>query len=328
MNLSYRPRRLRRTEALRRLVAETRPKPEALILPLFVTDGVGIKKPIESLPGHFHLSVDQTLRLAEEAARAGIGGLLFFGLPPYKDACGSSAWQEDGPVQRALAAVKAHFPQLVLISDVCLCEYTSHGHCGCLDGHGSVDNDKTLPLLARTAVSHALAGADVVAPSDMMDGRVAVIRQALDEAGFEDRALFSYAVKYASACYGPFRLAADSAPQQGDRKGYQMDHHNSREALRELALDIDEGADAAIIKPGLPYLDVLQACRQAFDLPLLSYWVSGEYAQIKAAEEKGWIDGPRLTMEMATCFFRAGADMLITYSALDLARWAREGLWW
>lgn len=328
MNLLHRPRRLRRSEGMRRLVAETRPHKGALILPLFVTAGKGVEKPIEALPGHCQLSVDRVVETAGRAAEAGIGGLLFFGLPAYKDGCGSSAWQEDGPVQQALAAVKKACPDLVLISDVCLCEYTSHGHCGCLDGHGSVDNDSTLPLLARTAVSHAQAGADVVAPSDMMDGRVAAIRQALDEAGFSDRALFSYAVKYASACYGPFRLAADSAPQQGDRKGYQMDHHNRREAVKELLLDLEEGADAAIIKPGLPYLDVLRECRQACDVPLLSYWVSGEYAQLKAAERLGWIDGPRMTAEMATCFFRAGADMLITYSAFELARMYDEGLWW
>lgn len=327
MLMKERPRRLRRTSALRRMCAETRVNPSSLILPFFVVPSKGIEKPIDSLPGHCHYSVDRLLPQIEKAHEAGIGGVLLFGLPDRKDEVGSSAWDEKGPVQIAVQQIQKHGFDLVVMTDVCLCEYTSHGHCGCLTQSGHVDNDRTLPLLAKVALSHLQAGADVVAPSDMMDGRVGYIRQAMEQEGFSDRCLFSYAIKYASACYGPFRQAADSAPQHGDRKGYQMDWHNSRVALREAELDEREGADGLIVKPGLPYLDILTQVRAQSHLPLISYWVSGEYAMIAAAAQRGWIDGARMTAESATCFFRAGADMLITYSAMELAQMWKKGMW-
>ncbi|MFH1137876.1 MAG: porphobilinogen synthase [Pseudomonadota bacterium] len=320
----YRPRRLRRTATLRRMVRETTLSVNDLIYPLFVAPGQGLKREISSMPGQYHFSVD---RLTEEAARIkdlGIPAIILFGLPETKDEIGSSGWDENGIVQRAIRAVKAEVQGLEVITDVCLCEYTSHGHCGLLKGE-EVDNDSTLDLLARQALSHAEAGADMVAPSDMMDGRVAEIRQALDEGGFNHLPIMSYSAKFASSFYGPFREAAQSAPSFGDRKGYQMDPANGREALREVALDVEEGADIIMVKPALPFLDIIALVRQKFDRPLAAYNVSGEYAMIKAAAERGWLNEKAAALESLTSIKRAGADLILTYFAPDAAVWLKEG---
>jgi len=316
---AYRPRRMRRTAALRSLVCETRVVPADLILPLFVIEREGVRRPVASMPGVDQTSVDEMLRDAEEAVALGISAVLLFGIPDEKDEVGSSAYHDGGIVQRAVRALKRHFPELVVITDVCLCEYTSHGHCGVIDGEG-VDNDATLPLLSRMAVSHAAAGADIVAPSDMMDGRVAAIRGGLDSQGLTDVAILSYAVKYASAFYGPFRDAAGSTPSFGDRKSYQMDPANAQEALREARLDIEEGADLIMVKPALPYLDVIQAVKRTTGYPVVGYQVSGEYAMIMAAGERGWLDPAAAMLETTTAIKRAGADLVITYYARQLAR--------
>lgn len=318
-----RPRRLRRTPALRRQVTETRLDPSMFVLPVFVVQGSGIRKEISSMPGNYQLSVDELIPLAREAEALGIGGMIFFGIPDTKDEQGTSAWDAEGPVPRAIAAVKEHAPDLVTWADVCLCEYTSHGHCGVLNGE-VVDNDATLPLLARAALSYAAAGADVIAPSDMMDGRVAAIRGALDNDGFVDTAICSYSVKYSSAFYGPFRDAADSAPAFGDRRTHQMDPPNVREARREVQLDVLEGADMVMVKPAGPYLDVISAVREMVDLPVAAYQVSGEFSMVKAAAERGWIDGERVMMESLVGIVRAGADIVLTYFALDAARAMKE----
>ncbi len=318
-------RRMRRTEALRSLVRETQLRPSALIYPLFICPGEGVRKPVGSMPGVFNLSIDEALREAEECAALGIGGLLLFGIPAEKDDIGSGAYASDGIVQQALRALKANraLDLLVTIADVCLCEYTSHGHCGILqrDGdHAHVHNDLSLPLLAKTAASLAEAGADIIAPSDMMDGRVAAMRAAMDAAGAHDTPILSYAAKFASAFYGPFREAAGSTPQMGDRRGYQMDGANLREAMREIQEDIDEGADMLLMKPAGPYLDVIRAARERFDLPLGAYQVSGEYSMLQAAFERGWLDRDRATLESLLAIRRAGADFLVTYFAKDAAR--------
>lgn len=316
-----RPRRLRRSEAVRALVRETVVRPSDLILPLFVTEGEGVRRPVRSMAGVDQTSMDEMLVDAEEALGLGIPAVILFGIPAEKDETGSAGYSDDGVIQRAVRALKRELPELLVITDVCLCEYTSHGHCGVLRGE-EVDNDATLPLLARMAISHARAGADVVAPSDMMDGRVAAIRDGLDDAGLHDTPILSYAVKYASAFYGPFRDAADSAPSFGDRRAYQMDPSNSREALREAIQDELEGADMLMVKPALAYLDVIQRVREATDLPLFAYQVSGEYAMVMAAAERGWIDGDRAMREALTSIKRAGADRIITYYARQFARGA------
>ncbi len=320
MSFPYeRPRRLRRTERLRAMVRETTVSPANLIYPLFVTPGDGVRHEIASLPGCYHLSVDEVAREAEEVEKLGIAGVILFGLPSAKDPVGSEGYADDGVVQQAVRAIRKACRELLVITDVCLCEYTSHGHCGVVED-GEVQNDPTLQLLAKMAVSHARAGAHVVAPSDMMDGRVAAIREALDEAGYEQLPILSYAAKYASAFYGPFREAADSAPQFGDRRGYQMDPANVREALREVQLDVDEGADIVMVKPALPYLDVIRAVAEGSDRPVAAYNVSGEYAMVKAAAAKGWIDEDRIMRELLTSIRRAGADVILTYHAKDFAR--------
>lgn len=321
---TVRPRRLRRTASLRRLVRETRIDPSQLVLPVFVRAGANLRRAISSMPGVAQTSVDEMLRDASAAAEAGVGGVILFGIPDIKDAEGSGAWDELGAVQQGVRALKREFPELVVITDVCLCEYTSHGHCGILAGE-TVDNDATLPLLARAAVSHAAAGADIVAPSDMMDGRVAAIRAGLDGAGFGETAILSYAAKYASAYYGPFREAAESTPQVGDRRGYQMDPANGDEALREVRLDIAEGADAIMVKPAGPYLDIIQRVKAATGYPVSAYQVGGEYVMIKAAAERGWLDGDRAMMESLVGIRRAGADFILTYFATDAARLLRGG---
>jgi len=319
--LSFRRfRRLRRTEALRALVRETRLSPQDFVYPLFVTHGQNVRREIASMPGQYHLSLDQLPAEATELQSLGIPGVLLFGLPAAKDEAGSGAYDRDGIVQQAVRALKEAAPGLVVITDVCLCEYTSHGHCGVVAG-GEVDNDATLPLLARTAVSHAEAGADIVAPSDMMDGRVAAIRAALDDAGFGHTPIMAYAAKQASAFYGPFRVAAESAPQFGDRRGYQMDAANSREAMREIEADIEEGADIVMVKPALPNLDLIARARDRTDLPLAAYNVSGEYAMVKAASAAGYLDERLVTLEILTAIRRAGADIVITYHAKEAARW-------
>ena len=292
-----------------------------LIAPLFVRPGRGVREPVASMPGVARLSPDEAVLEAERLASLGVGGLLLFGLPGWKDADGSGAWADDGPVQEAFAAIRGCDLPLALIADTCLCEYTDHGHCGPLRSDGSVDNDEALVRLARTAVSQARAGADIVAPSAMMDGQVAAIRTALDEAGFTETAIMAYAAKTASAFYGPFREAADSAPATGDRRGYQMDPANGREAIREMTLDVAEGADVLLVKPGLPCLDLVAAARSRFDVPIAVYQVSGEFAMIAAAAERGWIDGRRAMTEAVVSMVRAGADLVITYAAADLAGW-------
>jgi porphobilinogen synthase len=311
---------LRRTPRLRALVRETRVTPDRLIYPLFVVPGDAARREIPSLPGCFHLSAAEAAREAREVESLGIAGVILFGLPKAKDPAGSEGYAEDGVVQKAVRAIRSECRDLLVMTDVCLCEYTSHGHCGVVDG-GEVKNDPTLELLARMAVSHARAGAHVVAPSDMMDGRVGAIRTALDGSGFADTPILSYAAKYASAFYGPFREAADSAPQFGDRRGYQMDPPNVREALREARLDVEEGADIVMVKPALPYLDVIRAVRESCDVPVAAYNVSGEYAMVKAAAQKGWIDEQRVVQETLVSISRAGADVILTYHAKDFARW-------
>ena len=310
-------RRLRRTAALRSLVRETRLDLESFVMPLFVAPS---PLPNEALPGMSRRTVEDAAREAEELARLGVRAVLLFGVPEAKDEEGSGAWDDDGIVQQALRTMRARFPELVLLTDVCLCEYTSHGHCGVVRD-GEVANDETLELLARTAVSHAEAGADAVCPSDMMDGRVGAIRAALDEAGFDSTAIVAYSAKYASSFYGPFREAAESAPAFGDRRGYQMDPANVREALRECELDLAEGADVLMVKPALPNLDVIRAVRERFDVPLAAYNVSGEYAMVKAAAERGWLDERQAALESLTAVKRAGADIVITYWAKELSRW-------
>ena len=320
MSFPYeRPRRLRRSERLRAMVRETTLAPANLIYPLFVAPGEGLRREIPSLPGCFHLSVDEVAREAEEVERLGIGGVILFGLPSAKDPVGSEGYADDGVVQQAIRAIRSACQELLVVTDVCLCEYTSHGHCGVVED-GEVQNDPTLALLARMAVSHARAGAHVVAPSDMMDGRVGAIREGLDEAGFASLPILSYAAKYASAFYGPFREAADSAPQFGDRRGYQMDPANVREALREVSLDVEEGADIVMVKPALPYLDVIRAVAETSDRPVAAYNVSGEYAMVKAAAARGWVDEDRMMREILTSIRRAGADVILTYHAKDFAR--------
>jgi len=314
-----RNRRLRRTAALRRMVAETRVHPASFVLPLFVVPGSDVENPIVSMPGHSQLSVDRAVELAKEAESAGVGGVILFGIPESKDPEGSGAWDPAGPVPRAVAAIKAASPDLVVWADVCLCEYTSHGHCGVLKGD-HVDNDSTLELLARASVAYADAGADVVAPSDMMDGRVGAIRRALDESGHAELAVCSYAAKYASAYYGPFRDAAESTPAFGDRRTHQMDPPNAREALVEVLRDIEEGADMVMVKPAGPYLDVIRRVADTVDLPVAAYQVSGEFSMVKAAAERDWIDGERVMLEALTGITRGGASVIITYFALEAAK--------
>ena len=313
-----RMRRLRRTEALRGMVREHRLHRQDLVLPLFVVEGTGVRQAVSSMPGVFRFSVDQVVTECKEVADAGIPAVILFGVPEVKDARGSGADARDGITQRAVAAIKAQVPDLVVITDVCLCEYTDHGHCGLVEGE-QVANDPSVARLASTALSHARAGADVVAPSDMMDGRVAAMRTLLDDSGFDEVPILSYAAKFASAYYGPFREAAESTPAFGDRRAYQMDPPNRREALREMRLDLDEGADALMVKPALPYLDVLADARRAFDVPLAAYHVSGEYAMIHAAAERGWIDGDRAMDEAMVAIKRAGADFILTYAAKAVA---------
>lgn len=315
----YRPRRLRKNESMRALIRETQLSPAQFVYPVFIAPGKNKREEISSMPGVFRLSVDQLKKEAEECMELGVNSMILFGLPEEKDAMGTGAHAKDGIIQRGIRELKNKAPELTVITDVCLCEYTDHGHCGCLIGD-TVDNDATLEILAKTALSHAQAGADMVAPSDMMDGRVAEIRAALDENNFDMIPIMSYAVKYASAFYGPFRDAADCAPQFGDRKSYQMDPANSREALREATLDVDEGADILMVKPAVAYLDIISRLKDEFDLPIAAYHVSGEYAMIKAAAEKGWIDGDKVMAETLLSIKRAGADIILTYFAKDMAR--------
>jgi porphobilinogen synthase len=314
----YRPRRLRSNETIRRMVRETTLAPDDLVYPLFVTHGKGVKKEIGSMPGNYQQSIDNIVKDCEEVKTLGIPAVLLFGIPEHKDEVGSEAYSDQGIVQHAIKAIKNALPELVVITDVCLCEYTNHGHCGLIK-NGVVQNDATLELLTREALSHAKAGADMVAPSDMMDGRVGAIRETLDSEGFYDIPIMSYAAKYASSFYGPFRDAAESTPQFGDRRSYQMDAPNSREAIREVALDIDEGADIVMVKPALAYLDIIYQVKQQFNLPVAAYNVSGEYSMIKAAAKLGWIDGDRAMMESLIAIKRAGADIILTYFAKEAA---------
>jgi len=319
----YRPRRLRRTENIRSLVRETHLTIDDLIYPLFICEGKNIKQEIKSMPEVYRFSIDKALEEIKEATQLGIKAVLLFGIPDKKDEVGTSAYIENGIIQKAVRAIKDKFPELIVITDVCLCEYTSHGHCGIIK-NGEVDNDLTLEVLAKIAVSHAKAGADIVAPSDMMDGRVGRIREALDEAGFSYVAIMSYAVKYCSAFYGPFREAAESAPKFGDRRSYQMDPANSREALREASLDIEEGADIIMVKPAMPYLDIIKMLRNEFNYPIAAYQVSGEYAMIKAAAKLGWLDEEKILWESLISIKRAGADLIITYFAKKIAKKLNE----
>jgi porphobilinogen synthase len=314
----YRPRRLRSNENIRRMVRETTLSPDNFIYPLFVTHGKGVKKEISSMPGNFQQSIDNIVKDCEEVMGLGIPAVLLFGIPEHKDEVGSEAYSDEGIVQHAIKAIKNKMPELIVITDVCLCEYTSHGHCGVIK-NGKVQNDATLELLAKESLSHAKAGADMVAPSDMMDGRVGAIRNTLDSEGFHDVPIMSYAAKYASSFYGPFREAAESTPQFGDRRSYQMDAPNSREALREVALDIDEGADIVMVKPALAYLDIIYQVKQQFNLPVAAYNVSGEFSMIKAAAQLGWLDGERAMMESLIAMKRAGADIILTYFAKEAA---------
>ncbi|MCW2949671.1 MAG: Porphobilinogen synthase [Thermoleophilia bacterium] len=317
-------RRLRRTTALRALVRETHVDAGDLVLPIFVMHGNDVYEPFESIPGHGRMSIDRAVERAREAHAAGLGGVLLFGIPSGKDALGSAAWAADGIVQQAVRALRAELPELLVITDVCLCHYTQSGHCGVLQPDGSIDNDASLELLARVAVSHAEAGADIVAPSDMMDGRVGHMRAALDAAGHTDVALLAYSTKFASAYYGPFREAADSTPQSGDRRSYQMDPANGDEAVRESALDAGEGADMLMVKPALAYLDIMHRVKTSTQLPLVAYNVSGEYAMVKAAAGRGWIDERAVQLETLVGMRRAGADVIITYAALEAAAWLAE----
>jgi porphobilinogen synthase len=320
---TYRARRLRRTESLRRLVRETTLVPSQLVLPLFVRNGSGLRRSIDAMPGVFQTSPDELLRDATAAANAGIGGVILFGIPDFKDDTGSEAWADEGAVQTAVRLLKKELPQVVVITDVCMCEYTSHGHCGILE-NGEVVNDATLELLSRASLSHAQAGADMIAPSDMMDGRVAAIRSTLDGSGFINMPILSYAAKFASGYYGPFREAAESTPQTGDRKGYQMDSANVDEALREVRADIEEGADAVMVKPAGPYLDVISRVKEATGYPVAAYQVSGEYSMICAAANNGWIDRSRVMMESLLGIRRAGADFILTYFAVEAATLLRS----
>lgn len=315
----YRPRRMRQNDAFRRMIRETVLTKDDLILPLFAIGGKNVKNPIVSMPGHFQLSVENLVKTAREAHQLGIPAVILFGVPDRKDPLGTAAYADDGIVQRAARALKDALPGLAVITDVCLCQYTDHGHCGCVENE-CIENDASLDLIARAALSHAKAGADMVAPSDMMDGRVAEIREVLDENNFSHVPIMAYSAKYCSAYYGPFRAAADSAPQFGDRRTYQMDPANALEAIREVTLDVEEGADIIMVKPALAYLDIIQRVRQEFDLPVAAYNVSGEFSMIKAAEQMGWLDGPRVMMETLTAIKRAGADMILTYFAMDAAR--------
>ncbi len=318
-----RPRRLRKNEALRSMVRENTVSIKDFIYPIFVVPGQKVKEEISSLPGCYHFSVDEALKEVEKAAKVGIPAVEIFGLPEYKDDIGSSAWDMTSPVQQAMKAIKKEFPHMLIVGDVCLCQYTNSGHCGKLCGQ-EVDNDPTLELLAKTAVSQAEAGADIIAPSDMMDGRIAAIREALDKEKYENTSIMSYAVKYASAYYGPFRDAANSAPQFGNRKGYQMDPANSREAMKEVELDLAEGADIIMVKPALAYLDIVHQVKEKINRPVAVYNVSGEYAMVKAAAANGWIDEKRIVMESMMCMKRAGADIIISYHAIDVAKWLKE----
>jgi porphobilinogen synthase len=318
-----RPRRLRRSEAIRSLARETRLTAHGFIYPMFVCPGTGVRNPIASMPGVAQQSVDKFLEECREVEQLGIPGIILFGIPEKKDALGTEAYAPNGVVQRAIESVRAANLNLLVMTDVCLCEYTDHGHCGIVE-NGEVKNDPTLELLAAESLSHARAGADIIAPSDMMDGRVGVIRKALDEDGFQDVAIMSYAAKYYSGFYGPFREAAESAPQFGDRRGYQMDPANAREALREVELDLAEGADMVMVKPALAYLDIIQRVRETFSVPVGAYNVSGEYAMVKAAAANGWIDEKRIAMEILTGIHRAGASIVLTYHAKDAARWLKN----
>ena len=320
----YRPRRLRESPLMRAMVRETSLRTDDFVYPLFAVHGRGVREPIGSMPGQFRLSIDELLKECKDAASMGIPAVLLFGLPRDKDPRGTEAYAEDGIIQQAVRAVKDTIPDLMVITDVCLCEYTSHGHCGVVED-GRIKNDPTLELIARTAVSHAEAGADLIAPSDMMDGRVAAIREGLDESGFPETPIMAYSAKYASAFYGPFREAVDSTPQFGDRRSYQMDPANAMEAMREVALDVDEGADIVMVKPALPYLDVIARVKGEFGLPVAAYSVSGEYAMLKAAGQLGWLDEDRAVLEALTGIRRAGADIIITYFAKDAARLIEQG---
>ncbi len=324
MDMVIRPRRLRKTETLRKMVRETRVNAASLIYPMFVIDGEEIEEEIPSMEGQYRYSVDRMPYELEKLAQAGVTNVMLFGIPAHKDECGSQAYAEDGIVQRALREAKRQFPDLYYITDVCLCEYTSHGHCGLLKGD-YVDNDPTVDLLAKTALSHVQAGADMVAPSDMMDGRVAGIRRLLDDNGYVETPIMSYAVKYASAFYGPFREAAGSAPAFGDRKSYQMDYHNRKEGVKEALLDIDEGADIIMVKPAMAYGDVIREVADTVDVPVAAYSVSGEYAMVKAGAKMGWIEEDRIICEMAVSTFRAGASIYLTYFAKELAQYIKEG---
>jgi len=314
----YRPRRLRKNENFRRMIRETALSVDDLICPLFAIHGEGVRNPISSMPGNFQMSIDNLVKEVKKIKTMGIPAIMLFGIPETKDETGSGAWDENGIIQQAVREIKDEVADILVITDVCLCEYTSHGHCGVLDG-SEVDNDATLELLARTALSHALAGADMVAPSAMMDGQVCAIREMLDEAGYEDIPIMAYSAKYASCFYGPFREAAEGAPQFGDRRSYQMDPPNSNEAIREIALDIEEGADIIMVKPALPYLDIIRRAKDEFDLPIAAYNVSGEFAMIKAADKLGWLDGEKVMMESLLAIKRAGADSIITYFAQEAA---------
>ena len=324
MDMTIRPRRLRKSETLRKMVRETRMDKSSLIYPLFVKEGENIEEEIPSMEGQYRYSIDRLPYELERLQKAGVDKVMFFGIPDVKDEVGSQAYAEDGIVQKAIREARKQFPDMYLITDVCMCEYTSHGHCGVLCGH-DVENDKTLELLAKTALSHVQAGADMVAPSDMMDGRVAAIRHILDENNYKDTPIMSYAVKYASAFYGPFRDAAGSAPSFGDRKSYQMDFHNRREAIKEALLDVEEGADIIMVKPALSYLDIIREVRDTIDLPVAAYSVSGEYAMVKAGAKLGYIDEERIIGEMAVSTFRAGTDIYLTYFAKEIAKLMDEG---
>jgi len=319
----YRPRRLRKNENFRRMVRETSLSVDDMVYPLFVVEGKGVKKPISSMPGNFQMSVDHLVREVEKTKELGIPAVLLFGIPEKKDEAASGAFAQDGIVQRAVRRIKDRTPDILVITDVCLCEYTSHGHCGMME-KGDVDNDPTIEVLAETALSHAKAGADMVAPSAMMDGQIGAIREVLDESGYETVPIMAYAAKYASCFYGPFREAAESAPQYGDRKSYQMDPANSDEAIREMTLDVEEGADILMVKPALPYLDIIRRAKEEFDLPIAAYNVSGEFSMIKAAANLGWLDGERAMMESLVSIKRAGADIIITYFAQEAAKIIRN----
>ena len=319
----YRPRRMRRNENIRRMVRETHLSINDLIFPLFVTEGKNVKNPIHSMPGNFQMSIDLLVKEVKEVQKLGIPAIILFGIPEHKDAVGSDAMNDEGIIQRAVKALKDAVPDMYVITDVCFCEYTDHGHCGAV-ADGDVDNDATLEMLANQVVSHAKAGADMVAPSGMMDGMVGAIREALDDNGFEKIPIMSYAAKYASAFYGPFRDAAESAPQFGDRRTYQMDPANAREALYEVDLDVNEGADIIMVKPALSYLDIIRRVRERIDLPVAAYNVSGEFSMVKAAAQQGWIDEQRVTLEILTSIKRAGADLILTYHAKDVAKWLAE----